>query len=294
MTLTIMAFAAEAATPPAPQEVTPREPSPEPERIPLPSSSSRAASVADDLELELEAALGGTPEVEEIPTPVVVPEARPAQRVQSRSKVARPGQRPKAQPAPSPAPVQSHPITDDIDEEIFEASSRVTKRPRVSAEPEHRPPPPQAAFGLALPGPSTAVQYPSSYPGISLPTPSAPQPAPPPAPISIADDSDSEEDWDEVPAVPNEPMSSPHRVEALEEELNLDAFMDEVNEQIGEHEHDPVLDWEEDFLADAVDAEPDSPVLQRQPLSLDEMAIRAGGVEDLDEDFSSSDESDDE
>lgn len=133
-----------------------------------------------------------------------------------------------------------------------------------------RPSPPSE--GLALPG------------SFSAPSPLIDPPSVQPSPAS-----DSEEDWDEVAAAePAHP--TPLQDEVLEEveeedvqEIDMNAFEAEMNETLEEDE--------EDFLAAAVGSETDPPPSGRTTL----LGQFAGGEPSQDEDdFSSSDESDDE
>jgi hypothetical protein len=133
-----------------------------------------------------------------------------------------------------------------------------------------RPSPPSE--GLALPG-----------------TFSAPSPLVDPPLSQVLPASDSEEDWDEVAAAepaPATPLQHDVYIEesgADVEEIDMTAFEAEMNETLEEDE--------DDFLAAAVGSEPDPPPSGR-PTSLGQFA---GGEPSQDEDdYSSSDESDDE
>jgi hypothetical protein len=133
-----------------------------------------------------------------------------------------------------------------------------------------RPSPPSE--GLALPG------------SFFAPSPLADPPLIPYLPVS-----DSEEDWDEVAAA--EPTSSLPLLNDVYveegggddmEEIDVNAFEAEMNETLEEDD--------EDFLAAAVESELDPP--PDRPASLSQFT---GGEPSQDEDdFSSSDESDDE
>jgi hypothetical protein len=101
--------------------------------------------------------------------------------------------------------------------------------------------------------------------------------------------SDSEEDWDEVnpsPAIRPEAIvvDDPDDEGEDEEEIDLHAFEREMNQHLEESD--------EDFLAAAVSPEPEDVRTSGRPISLNQFA---GGVEASldDEDFTSSEESDD-
>lgn len=150
-----------------------------------------------------------------------------------------------------------------------------------------RPSPPSE--GLALPGASSTCTPPPPLP--ALPVPShhkqagssragviAAVPSPPPAALS-----ESEEEWDEVEP-PVDAMSVDGifggEVDDGGEEIDVNAFEMELNQEMEESD--------EDFLAAAVLSEPEAPA-RGPPMSLKQFA----GGEASDDEYSSSDESDD-
>ena len=159
---------------------------------------------------------------------------------------------------------REYPNTSDGEEENLEFG-----RPAQPAKRLRPSPPPE---GLALPG------------SFSVPSPLADPPL-----IRALSASDSEEDWDEVAAAEPTPPTPLQNNVYMEgggegtEEIDMTAFEAEMNETLEEDD--------EDFLAAAVGSDPDPPPSDR-PTSISPFA---GGEPSQDEDdFSSSEESDDE
>jgi hypothetical protein len=151
-----------------------------------------------------------------------------------------------------------------------------------------RPSPPSER--LALPGSSSAVQTPATY---AIPYPAHSNShlsvsrlaSPPNAALS-----DSEEDWDEVKPAGEMPMDV-DEADADgedEEEIDMNLFEAELNEHLGE--------GSDDFLVAAVSPEPEMlehPNARGRPMSLNQFAAGRGeGSQDEDE-YSSSEDSDD-
>ncbi|KAI0952024.1 hypothetical protein AcV7_007953 [Taiwanofungus camphoratus] len=187
----------------------------------------------------------------------------------------------------------------DVEEETLEFG-----RPAQPAKRARASPSPKVALGPVLPpsssAPAPALPAPLSFPGSSTAAVSLPPAV-----------SDSEEDWDEVqPPAPNLPAApitaaGPRTIEMEEivptsvprpaededaeeeEEIDLNAFQEEINMHLGTGEGDVeaegAADDDEDFLAAAV-----SPVAGGPN-------VESGGAPEWgeDEDYSSSDESDD-
>ncbi|KDR74480.1 hypothetical protein GALMADRAFT_587787 [Galerina marginata CBS 339.88] len=176
-----------------------------------------------------------------------------------------------------------------------------SKRARPST-PQHPPPKP-------APAPRSPVV-------LSLPAPAPASPVLAPQ----ADTSEDEEDWEQVPtastAMSQDGNGSTGFDLSLEEELEGDIFGDgfgdaepyadrdrygdgdgeEIDENAFAMELDQQMeesegDVEDDFLAAAVSPEPEQ---ARQPISLNRLASGGGAVGDSDDEFSSSDESDEE
>ncbi|KAI0771518.1 hypothetical protein BD413DRAFT_549163 [Trametes elegans] len=234
--------------------------------------------------------------------------------------------KPKPRPIPPP-PSSSNPKGPNkrelpIDAEDKPEPRRVVQPPplkKAKVVPEKKKEPVALALpgtgssGLALPSASSASPLP---PALSLPTPSsivslpsAPLPAPAAPVVSVTAITDSdEEDWDEVQPTPFapppatlpprqivmeeiEPSPSSPPAHAMDEaevvDIDMAAFAEELQEQLEDPEAAEAEADEDDFLAGAM-----SPVAERQPVSLSQFA--GGGADFGDEDdYSSSDESDD-
>jgi len=207
---------------------------------------------------------------------------------------------PKAKPVPKPKktkPVVHPPLTNTLypDEEVIEFG-KPAKRARPSTP--HQPPlPAPAPVSLSLPGATTSfAPLPTHSKSIVAPPASAASP-----PTAVQDDSDDdEEDWEQVPTIaPVDPHQQTGFDLTLEqsleqeifgsnfadadggEEIDANAFEAELNEEME--------DSEDDFLAAAVRS--DSEQHTRQPISLNRLASGAVAA-DSEDDFSSSDESD--
>ncbi|KAG6853589.1 hypothetical protein C0991_002995 [Blastosporella zonata] len=177
------------------------------------------------------------------------------------------GKKHKREEPPVPAPTSHH--LSDADEEDLQFG-RPAKRARPS------PPPSRGGGGLALPSASTAAFIPP-----------APAPAPPVQPIEVGSESEEDEEWDEVAAVGKTVEIEDDfdifgdAVEAGDEDNGMDELERELNMHMDEDEED------EDFLAAVVEEAPPS---RGAPMSLKELA--ASATYGSDEEYSSSDESD--
>lgn len=216
-----------------------------------------------------------------------------------------PQEKPKAQvqrPAKSSKNLSSSKGTSkravEADEENFDMgrAAQNVKRARKSPPSE----------GLALPGtfsiPSPGLGAPSPLGALSpMTAPSSlaePSPlAAPPADVPSA--SDSEEDWDEVAAdAPAHDTPLKHEIFLEEDngdgdleegmEIDLADLEQEFNQTMGDEEEEELP---EDFLAAALEDESQP---QGQPVSLNAFASGEVGQEEDEDDYSSSDESDDE
>ncbi|KIK54402.1 hypothetical protein GYMLUDRAFT_904360 [Collybiopsis luxurians FD-317 M1] len=209
------------------------------------------------------------------------------------------------------------PTFSDAEEEQLEVG-RPTKRARATPIPPPPAPEPKRALSpsrLELPGMSDAVVQPLPVPGQPKPSPSTIQPSAPmalsPLPPSAYSDSEEEDDWIEVAGHGHAPASAPVAPPVMEdeggEEIDINEFETLMNaemnaqmdvhiemeedeqEQEQEQEQDSMF-GEDDFLAAAIPEEA-TPVLPKVPISLKQFV---GGGDSADEDdYSSSDESDD-
>ena len=129
------------------------------------------------------------------------------------------------------------------------------------------------------------------------PAPVAQPEIPPSPPIMQLDSDDDEEDWEQVPTVTPVIAQPDYEAELEEaifgdgfsdadggEDIDANAFEQEMNEQM-----DP--DSEDDFLAAMISPEPERP-LTGQPISLNRLASGTGAADSDEDDFSSSEESD--
>ncbi|KAJ7638415.1 RNA polymerase II transcription elongation factor-domain-containing protein [Roridomyces roridus] len=185
--------------------------------------------------------------------PVVAP--RPTKPIPQRKNTKK-----VAPPPPLPPALPMH--VDDNVEEFPDVTRPSTKRAKRAASP----------VSFALPGTSNWVPPPAPAP----PPQNIKAPPPPASPIAVA--SDSEDDWDEVPPAPL--MISAE--DDAPQEIDLQDFAAEMEAEMEEEEEGSEP---EDFLADALPQAPeDGPV---RPLSMGQLA----GFSD--DEYSSSDESDD-
>jgi len=207
---------------------------------------------------------------------------------------------PKARPVVKPKKTKpiAHPpptTTTYPDEEVIEFG-KPAKRARPST-PQQPPPAAPAPVTLHLPGGSTSFAPPPA-PLKSVVATSAPAASPP---TIVQDDSDEdEEDWEQVsttaPVVPDSQSGFELTLEeSLEEEIFGDSFTDadggeEIDANAFEKElNEEMDDSEDDFLTAAVMSDPEQHT--SQPISLNRLASGAGAA-DSEDDFSSSDESD--
>ncbi|KAJ6627356.1 RNA polymerase II transcription elongation factor-domain-containing protein [Mycena sp. CBHHK59/15] len=184
------------------------------------------------------------------------PEAAPAPRAKPPAKSRKPA-------APPPPPPPRHV---DADSEDLEFGRPATKRT------VHSPPPAPAAV-LSFPGPS------ASY--VAPPAPASP---------AAAAQSDSEDDdWDEVPLAGTQAIDLDFEM-TLEAELEAEMAAD-LADSDDDGDGDVDADADEDFLAAALPPDSAASAAPTRPLSLRQLA---GGGDSQDEDeYSSSDESDD-
>ncbi|EPQ59666.1 hypothetical protein GLOTRDRAFT_136482 [Gloeophyllum trabeum ATCC 11539] len=197
-----------------------------------------------------------------------------------------------SKPTPSPAkgkgkrehPVDSAPSrTNDLEEEVLEfgVPARPTKRAKASpteglALPTSKSAP--APISLALPSPSTAPSLPSA----------------PPAPVTssvMPEYSDSEEDndddWEPVSATPVPPPAPAEEEGGAEDEGNAEELFDDLLTA----ELDDVLSNKDDDLDSfAAELEEAAGSPAKVPMSLNQLA---GGAPLDDDDYSSTDESED-
>ena len=211
---------------------------------------------------------------------------------------------PKARPVPKPKktkPVINPPPTPTLypDEEVIEFG-KPAKRPRPSTPQQPPlPAPAPAPVSLSLPGASTSFAPLPNHSRSTVAPPAPPGPAASP-PAMVQDDSDDdEEDWEQVPTVaPDDPHPQTEFDLTLEESLEEEIFGNNFANADGGEEIDAnafeaelneeMEDSEDDFLAAAVRS--DSEQHTRQPISLNRLASGAGAA-DSEDDFSSSDES---
>ncbi|KAL0062649.1 hypothetical protein AAF712_010486 [Marasmius tenuissimus] len=247
-----------------------------------------------------------TPEFSDPEDIVHVPKPAP-----TTSKRARPSPPP---PAPAKAPAPQPP-----------AATKPPPTKRAPARKQPSPPPPRARAALELPGagpsflpgaplPSSSSSSSRQPPSLSLPPVTAAVPPvaeEPPAPVP-ASDSEEDEEWDEVAAPPGVSTNltmieeTPglddihhHEVEnEAGEEIDMDDFADLLNEQLGDEGAGDAPVEEEDA---GFGLFPDSPEPQHEELPMPvprpgvgpiSMNAYVGGVDD-EEEYSSSDESDD-
>ncbi|CCM05662.1 uncharacterized protein FIBRA_07892 [Fibroporia radiculosa] len=218
---------------------------------------------------------------------------------------------PKVKPATgTPSNKRAHPPS--VEEEVLEFSqpTRPAKRSRPSPPPVLQKE--KDSFDLALPSSSSKMSsLPTEPVALSLPGPSTAISLPSAQPVHTTSLDSDEEEWDEIPApvvppaprvVEPPPLTRTIMMEEIdpaaeaadeddededmeEMEIDMNAFEAEMNQQLGgaqEVEVEPVEDEPDDFLAGAI-----SPVADR-PSGGGASAIDWGD----DEDFSSSDESD--
>ncbi|RPD62013.1 hypothetical protein L226DRAFT_535387 [Lentinus tigrinus ALCF2SS1-7] len=227
--------------------------------------------------------------------------------------------KPPASPIP-PTPAETKPKRERPDEETLEIRRPgPPKKPKLAQAKKEAPP--KQPVSLSFPDSSSAVSLPSTLAASAVPTAAQlPVPAPQPITTTAAVSDSEEEEWDEVPstiapvqpavpppvsapviemeeiefslpasAPPPAPVPAPQADEPEGEEIDMDAFEEMLNDQLGGNpaEAEQEGEDEDDWLAGAV-----SPVAERQPLSLNQFA--GGGVDFGDDDeYSSSDDSDD-
>ncbi|KAJ7725067.1 RNA polymerase II transcription elongation factor-domain-containing protein [Mycena metata] len=189
-------------------------------------------------------------------------------------------QRKKKAAAPPPPPQSAlPPVQVDADEEDLEFGRPAMKRAKHTAPAPPAPVPAPVAF--SLPGSSSGIWVPPPAPhaqSSKAPPPSAP------SPIAVADDSDEEDDWDEVAAaVPPPDAETPGEIDMNEFERTLEMEMEAEMEE--EQEQDEEGSEQEDFLAAALPQALDSAATPIRPIS--------SLVGFSDEEFSSSEDSDD-
>ncbi|KJA21648.1 hypothetical protein HYPSUDRAFT_202784 [Hypholoma sublateritium FD-334 SS-4] len=214
---------------------------------------------------------------------------------------------PKVKAAPTkPKKVKNPPPTSYPDEEVIEFG-KPAKRSRPSPPRQVAPPPRiSSPVSLSFPGGSTPAFAPPPAPPVAkpavarnIPPAPAPQPEMPPSPpiMQLDSDDDDEEDWEQVPTVTPVIAQPDYEAELEEaifgdgfsdadggEDIDVNAFEQEMNEQM-----DP--DSEDDFLAAMISPEPERPATG-QPISLNRLASGTGAADSDEDDFSSSDESD--
>lgn len=211
-----------------------------------------------------------------VPIPAVKP--RPAAAPPTRLK---PVPMPRGKHRREPELITTYQRYSDADEENLEFG----KPPKRARRPS--PPPPPLSAGLALPSASSSIYTPP--PPVILPSP---PPAVVAAPVS---ESEEEEEWDEVAAVGKDVDTEDDfdifgdaltgnvagEVEGEGEDLDVNEFERELNLQMDEASDD-------DFLAAVVE---EVPTIRGAPISLKELA--SGQAYASEDDYSSSDESDD-
>jgi hypothetical protein len=221
--------------------------------------------------------------------------------------------KPKAAPAKTKKTAKAQAPTSYPDEEVIEFG-KPAKRARPSPPQQPPAPPPRAPSPLSFPGGSTPAFAPPPAPAAAKPAISRnipartppepvlpPQPTMPPSPQLVQSDSDDDDDdegyWEQVPTVtPVIPQPQADYEAALEEDIFGDGFGDEgdAGEDIDENDFEKMMneqmdrDSEDESSMVALSPEPDP---TRKPISLNNFA--SGGVAvDSDDDFSSSEESD--
>lgn len=255
-----------------------------------------------------------------VPSPHPPPKAARAVKPIPRARAELP---PKPQPppvasAPPPAPppkakaalakpkkARIPPPTSYPDEEVIEFG-KPAKRARPSPPRQVAPPPRvPSPVSLSFPGGSTPAFAPPPAPPVAKSAaqrniPPAPVPQlemPPSPPIMQLDSDDDEEDWEQVPTV-TPVVAQPDYEAELEEAIFGDGFSDadggediDANafEQMMNEQMDP--DSEDDFLEAIISPEPERPPAG-QPISLNRLASGTGAADSDEDDFSSSDESD--
>ncbi|KAH9483099.1 Ell1-associated factor 1 [Psilocybe cubensis] len=223
------------------------------------------------------------------PAPSIKTKPAPAKTKKGKAPAPVPAPVPKPTP-PAPMPLASYPS-----EEIIEIVRPIKKQKTSTPQQPPPTPAPPVRSGIALPDGNSGF--------VTLP--SAPPAPPPPAPVQEAESSDEEEDWEPVPTatptIPQASMSSfSHHTLDLEDQLEDEIFGDGFGDEEGEGDGDDSeidpddfarqMEEEEDFLGAAMSPAPSEQT--RRPISLNELA---GGVPlgDSDDDFSSSDDSED-
>ncbi|KIM42881.1 hypothetical protein M413DRAFT_26852 [Hebeloma cylindrosporum] len=235
------------------------------------------------------AAIPSQPAAKVVPPPPPPPPAAPAPRALS----------PKAKPVPKPKKTKPaiHPPPPTLypDEEVIEFG-KPAKRARPSTPQPSVPASAPSPISLSLPGTSTSFAPLPTHSSVLAPPAHAASP-----PTMVQDDSDDDsEDWEPVPTIaPSDPHAQAGFDLALEERLEEEIFGNNFADADGGEEIDPkaceaelneeMEDSEDDFVAAAVMSDSEQPT--RQPISLNRLASGAGAP-DSEDDFSSSDESD--
>ncbi|KAG5645265.1 hypothetical protein DXG03_006567 [Asterophora parasitica] len=240
------------------------------------------------------------------PAPAAAPPLAPKQRPVPSAPIPTPAPKPSTRPKVplprgkkrEPSPPPPHHFS-DADEEVLQFGKPAKRARPTPPAPTPVPAPPVA---LALPGASTSVYRPPP------PPPPVSKPAPVHAPVLEPEpgSESEEEDWDEVAAVT--PTAPPPG--GADTEDDFDIFGDALGGDDGEGEDIDMNELEreinqqmdlqmdegsdgEDFLEAAMEEVPISAPPRGAPMSLKELAGAGDVTYASDDDYSSSDESDD-
>ncbi|TFK43080.1 RNA polymerase II transcription elongation factor-domain-containing protein [Crucibulum laeve] len=259
-----------------PRPPSPKPPPPKPRVVkPLPKRRSPPPPAPKP------AAIAPPPAPKPTPTPKAAPAPAPTPKPPPSVPKAVPKSAPAAPKAAAPPkkktkrePKSAAEITYADEEEL--SFGRPAVATRVSPMPVTAP----VSSGLALPGADSFAPLPGAMSSTSR--------APPPPPISVPVLSDSEEEdqWEAVPMEEEDVHSIAGDIFGDDEpqDIDINELEAELNNELLDGDSD------EDFLAAAVEEVPESPRLTNEPMSLNRLV---GGSMDSDDDFSSSDDSDD-
>ncbi|KAF9480244.1 hypothetical protein BDN70DRAFT_877870 [Pholiota conissans] len=276
----------------------PRKPiSPPKPQPPPPPAKARPTKPLPQSRVELPSKVSSPP----APPPVAAPASQAPHPKPSKPMQAKP-KKTKAAPPPPPSPPNLYP-----DEEVIELP-KPSKRARLSPpQPPQPPPRARSPVSLSLPGGSTPAFAPPPAPVVSKPVISRNIPAPippPPQPVMPAspplaqadsddDDDDDDEDWEQIPtATTSIPQAEADYEASLEQDIFGGFGDDDGGEDIDANDLEQMMNEQLDSDDDEMVPVLPEPDRNAKPMSLNEMVTGVPAV-DSDDDYSSSDESDD-